>query len=165
MFGGKDGPPALRRSPPRPCGRPTPAAQPPAPQRRSQASWPAKGPRKGCRNVLVSRRISLSLQCVGPLAMAHIPPHGTKKPHKAMGKFINPFTGLGFKHIFGHEITKELPPSFLNDLSAGEFQIAGQTFKNPVQPVMPKGSRPRQQRGKQQRAWRKSPRRFHCSWR
>ena len=82
-----------------------------------------------------------------------------------MGKFINPFTDWGFKHIFGQEITKELLLSFLNDLSADEFQIAGQTFKNPVQPVMPKGSRPRQQRGKQQRAWRKSPRRFHCSWR
>ena len=58
-----------------------------------------------------------------------------------MGKFINPFTGLGFKHIFGHEITKELLLSFLNDLFAGEFQIADLTFKNPGQLGMSKDSR------------------------
>ena len=63
-----------------------------------------------------------------------------------MGKFINPFTDWGFKHIFGQEITKELLLSFLNDLFAGEFQIADLTFKNPGQLGMSKDSRPRQQR-------------------
>ena len=47
-----------------------------------------------------------------------------------MGKFINPFTDWGFKHIFGQEITKGLLLSFLNDLVAGEFAIKDLTFKN-----------------------------------
>ena len=47
-----------------------------------------------------------------------------------MGKFINPFTDWGFKHIFGQEITKGLLLSFLNDLFAGEFAIKDLTFKN-----------------------------------
>lgn len=58
-----------------------------------------------------------------------------------MGKFINPFTDWGFKHIFGQEITKELLLSFLNDLFAGEFQIADLTFKNPGQLGISKDSR------------------------
>ena len=37
-----------------------------------------------------------------------------------MGKFINPFTDLGFKLIFGQEINKDLLIDFLNSLLEGE---------------------------------------------
>ena len=37
-----------------------------------------------------------------------------------MGKFINPFSDWGFKHIFGQEMTKDLLIQFLNDLLEGE---------------------------------------------
>ena len=33
-----------------------------------------------------------------------------------MGKFINPFTDFGFKHIFGREMDKDILIEFLNDL-------------------------------------------------
>ena len=33
-----------------------------------------------------------------------------------MGKFINPFTDFGFKHIFGREMDKDVLIEFLNDL-------------------------------------------------
>ena len=33
-----------------------------------------------------------------------------------MGKFINPFTDVGFKKIFGQEVSKDLLIDFLNDL-------------------------------------------------
>ena len=45
-----------------------------------------------------------------------------------MGKFINPFTDIGFKHIFGREISKEVLIAFLNDLLVGERQIAELNF-------------------------------------
>lgn len=40
-----------------------------------------------------------------------------------MGRFINPFTDMGFKRIFGQEATKDLLIDFLNDLLVGEKQI------------------------------------------
>ena len=40
-----------------------------------------------------------------------------------MAKFINPFTDIGFKKIFGQEITKDLLIDFLNDLLVGEREI------------------------------------------
>ena len=33
-----------------------------------------------------------------------------------MGKFLNPFTDVGFKKLFGQEVNKELLIEFLNDL-------------------------------------------------
>ena len=41
-----------------------------------------------------------------------------------MAKFINPFTDVGFKMIFGQEINKDLLIDFLNDLLVGEKHIA-----------------------------------------
>ncbi|WP_298647783.1 Rpn family recombination-promoting nuclease/putative transposase [uncultured Proteiniphilum sp.] len=40
-----------------------------------------------------------------------------------MVRFINPFTDVGFKKIFGQEISKELIIDFLNDLLEGERSI------------------------------------------
>ena len=40
-----------------------------------------------------------------------------------MGKFINPFTDVGFKRIFGQEINKDLLTDFLNALLEGERKI------------------------------------------
>ena len=40
-----------------------------------------------------------------------------------MGKFINPFTDFGFKHIFGREMDKDILIEFLNDLLEGEHTI------------------------------------------
>lgn len=40
-----------------------------------------------------------------------------------MARFINPFTDVGFKKIFGQEITKDLLIDFLNDLLVGEKAI------------------------------------------
>ena len=45
-----------------------------------------------------------------------------------MGKFINPFTDVGFKRIFGQEINKDLLIDFLNALLEGERQVKGITF-------------------------------------
>ena len=47
---------------------------------------------------------------------------------KAMGKFINPFTDVGFKRIFGQEINKDLLVDFLNALLEGERQVKDITF-------------------------------------
>ena len=38
-----------------------------------------------------------------------------------MGKFINPFTDFGFKHIFGREMDKDILIEFLNDLLEGVY--------------------------------------------
>ena len=38
----------------------------------------------------------------------------------AMSKYINPFTDVGFKKIFGQEINKDLLIDFLNSLLKGE---------------------------------------------
>ena len=40
-----------------------------------------------------------------------------------MGKFINPFTDVGFKRIFGQEINKDLLIDFLNALLDGERKV------------------------------------------
>ncbi len=40
-----------------------------------------------------------------------------------MARFINPFTDVGFKTIFGQEVSKELIIDFLNDLLEGEKSI------------------------------------------
>ena len=45
-----------------------------------------------------------------------------------MGRFINPFTDVGFKRIFGQEINKDLLIDFLNSLLEGEKKIKDITF-------------------------------------
>ena len=45
-----------------------------------------------------------------------------------MPRFINPFTDVGFKRIFGQPIHKELLIDFLNDLLVGEKRILDITF-------------------------------------
>lgn len=45
-----------------------------------------------------------------------------------MGKFINPFTDIGFKRIFGQEISKPLLLDFLNNLLKGEKVITNITL-------------------------------------
>ena len=45
-----------------------------------------------------------------------------------MGRFINPFTDVGFKRIFGQEINKDLLIDFLNSLLEGEKKITDITF-------------------------------------
>lgn len=52
-----------------------------------------------------------------------------KRPiRRAMPRFINPFTDVGFKRIFGQEINKDLLIDFLNSLLAGEKHIIDITF-------------------------------------
>ena len=45
-----------------------------------------------------------------------------------MGKFINPFTDVGFKRIFGQEISKPVLLAFLNALLEGERFIVDLKF-------------------------------------
>ena len=45
-----------------------------------------------------------------------------------MGRFINPFTDVGFKRIFGQSVHKDLLIDFLNDLLVGEKRITDITF-------------------------------------
>ena len=45
-----------------------------------------------------------------------------------MGKFINPFTDMGFKRIFGQEVSKPILIEFLNSLLKGERQIKDLKF-------------------------------------
>lgn len=45
-----------------------------------------------------------------------------------MGKFLNPFTDVGFKRLFGQEVNKELLIDFLNDLLTGERQVEDISF-------------------------------------
>lgn len=40
-----------------------------------------------------------------------------------MSKFINPFTDVGFKRIFGQEFSKPVLLAFLNGLLVGERKI------------------------------------------
>lgn len=47
-----------------------------------------------------------------------------------MGRFINPFTDVGFKRIFGQEVNKPLLISFLNSLFAGKKVIMDIHFLN-----------------------------------
>lgn len=47
-----------------------------------------------------------------------------------MGRFINPFTDFGFKHIFGREVDKDILIEFLNDLLDGEHTITDLRIMN-----------------------------------
>ena len=47
-----------------------------------------------------------------------------------MAKFINPFTDVGFKRIFGQEINKDLLIDFLNALLDGERRVKDIKFLN-----------------------------------
>ncbi len=53
-----------------------------------------------------------------------------------MAKFINPFTDVGFKRIFGQEFSKPLLLSFLNNLLVGEKEIVDITFLDKEQPAI-----------------------------
>lgn len=52
-----------------------------------------------------------------------------------MGKFVNPFTDIGFKRIFGQEVSKPLLLDFLNNLLKGERKITDLTFLDKEQPA------------------------------
>ncbi len=58
-----------------------------------------------------------------------------------MGRFINPFTDVGFKLIFGREVTKDLLIDFLNDLLVGERHIRDITFLDKELPPEFRGAR------------------------
>ncbi len=45
-----------------------------------------------------------------------------------MSKYINPFTDVGFKMIFGQEVNKDLLIDFLNQLLKGKYEIEDVTF-------------------------------------
>ena len=53
-----------------------------------------------------------------------------------MAKFINPFTDVGFKRVFGQEISKPLILDFLNNLLLGEEHITDITFLDKEQPAL-----------------------------
>lgn len=52
-----------------------------------------------------------------------------------MGKFINPFTDMGFKLIFGQEVSKPIQIEFLNSLLKGERHIKDLKFLNKMRLV------------------------------
>ena len=58
-----------------------------------------------------------------------------------MGKFINPFTDVGFKIIFGQEFSKERLLDFLNTLLVGERSITDLKFLDKEQPAIYDGDR------------------------
>jgi predicted transposase/invertase (TIGR01784 family) len=51
-----------------------------------------------------------------------------------MAKFINPFTDIGFKRIFGQEVSKPVLIAFLNCLLEGEHHIVDLKFLDKEQP-------------------------------
>ena len=53
-----------------------------------------------------------------------------------MAKYINPFTDVGFKRIFGQELSKPLLLDFLNSLFGGEKHIVNLTFLDKKQPAL-----------------------------
>ena len=53
-----------------------------------------------------------------------------------IARFINPFTDIGFKRIFGQEISKPLIIDFLNSLMSGEERIANISFLDKEQPAL-----------------------------
>ena len=53
---------------------------------------------------------------------------------QVMAKFINPFTDLGFKRIFGQEMSKPVLITFLNCLLEGEHHIVDLHFLDKEQP-------------------------------
>jgi len=52
-----------------------------------------------------------------------------------MSRFINPFTDVGFKRIFGQEFSKPLLLDFLNNLLKGERVITDLKFLDKEQPA------------------------------
>lgn len=58
-----------------------------------------------------------------------------------MGKFINPFTDVGFKKIFGQEFSKPLLLDFLNNLLKDEKHIKNIIFLDKEQPAEYKDDR------------------------
>ena len=58
-----------------------------------------------------------------------------------MGKFINPFTDVGFKIIFGQEFSKPRLLDFLNALLEGERVITDLSFLDKEQPAIYDGDR------------------------
>ena len=58
-----------------------------------------------------------------------------------MSKFVNPFTDVGFKRIFGQEFSKPLLLDFLNTLLEGERHIVDLTFLDKEQPSVYDGDR------------------------
>ncbi len=53
-----------------------------------------------------------------------------------MARFINPFTDIGFKLIFGQKVSKPLIIDFLNSLMEGEEHIEDITFLDKEQPAL-----------------------------
>lgn len=51
-----------------------------------------------------------------------------------MAKFINPFTDIGFKRIFGQEVSKPILLTFLNSLLEGERKIIDLQYLDKEQP-------------------------------
>lgn len=60
------------------------------------------------------------------LRKAHVFAVGIK--NECYGKFLNPFTDVGFKRIFGQEINKDLLSDFLNSLLEGEKRVGDVRF-------------------------------------
>lgn len=58
-----------------------------------------------------------------------------------MGKFINPFTDVGFKRIFGQEMSKPVLIAFLNSLLEGERAIVDLKFLDKEQLGLIQGDR------------------------
>lgn len=58
-----------------------------------------------------------------------------------MGRFVNPFTDVGFKIIFGQEVSKPMLLHFLNTLLKGERVITDITFLDKEQPAEYKDDR------------------------
>jgi predicted transposase/invertase (TIGR01784 family) len=58
-----------------------------------------------------------------------------------MGKFINPFTDVGFKRIFGQEVSKPVLLAFLNSLLEGERKIVDLKFLDKEQLGISDGDR------------------------
>ena len=58
-----------------------------------------------------------------------------------MGRFINPFTDVGFKIIFGQEVSKPMLLHFLNSLLKGERVITNINFLDKEQPSKYKDDR------------------------
>ena len=58
-----------------------------------------------------------------------------------MSKFINPFTDIGFKRIFGQEVSKPVLLAFLNSLLEGERNIVDLKFLDKEQLGISDGDR------------------------
>ena len=58
-----------------------------------------------------------------------------------MPRFINPFTDVGFKRIFGQEVNKDLLIDFLNNLLEGEKRVTDITFLDKELPAEFEGDR------------------------